>query len=521
MLKGLGYRAFLLLAPLLAIQILMFPGYSCWATDRSATLVVAIPTYIDSLDPTNHRSRLTEIVLKNIYESLTTRDAGLTVRPLLAAYWENLDPLTWRFKLQRGVSFHDHREFSSRDVKFTLDRVTRPEAMDGLDSPRRELFEPIDSIEAPDDLTVLIKTRRPWPILPMMLSLQEIMPYPDAPDKAQGFVITPPPGTGPFRLVEAKSGQEIIMERFAGYHGPKAVASPSGAVPVQRLIFRVIPKKVDQIALLKSGEVDLISGVASNTLGILSTTPGLDLISRPATRSYFAEINCQKPPFDDRWVRQALNHAVDMAGLVDHVLDGHGVVLPTVLLPNAFGYNDQLSAYDYDPQRANQLLAAGHYPPGRPLSIHCNEDDRDVAHTIALFLTKIGLQAKVQVQKQYRPTTTGASAPWDIFVGSWGNSTLDPVDIIVPKFKCKGRGNFSGYCNDRVDELLAEAERTANLDIRWKTYGHIQQLILEDAPMIFGYAPEEFYCLRDRVKNFDPPPTGMFQFRDVLVEPGG
>ena len=176
--------------------------------------------------------------------------------------------------------------------------------------------------------------------------------------------------------------------------------------------------------------------------------------------------------------------------------------------------------YQYDPRRAEQLLAAGQYPPGRPVVVYSNHDDRDVASLIALFLTKAGLRVKVRVQDQYRPTTTGPSAAWDIFVGSWGNSTLDPVGILVPKFKCGGRGNFSGYCNEQVDDLLREAEQTASLEIRWELYSRVQKLIHDDAPMIFGFAPQEQYAFRDRVKNFDPPPTGMFQFADVLVDPG-
>lgn len=519
--KRFGYQSLFLLASLLMVCYLMVRSGSGWAGDQPATLVVAIPAYVDSFDPTNHRSRLTQVVLKNVYESLTSRDAGVEGQPLLARQWESLDPLTWRFGLKRGVRFHDGREFSSRDVKFTLDRVTRPGGLEGRDSPRKELFKPIEAIETPDALTVLIRTGRPWPILPMMLSLQEIMPDGSAPDRegaAPGFSMA---GTGPFKLVEATAGQEIVLERFDEYHSPQPLGSVSGAVPVERLIFRVIPRKVDQIAGLKAGDVDLMFGVPPSAAGILAAIPGIHLVSRPATRSYFAEINCLKPPFDDRGIRQALNHAVDMADLVEHVLGGHGVVLSTVLLPNAFGFNDQLPVYRHDLRRAEQLLTAGRYPANRPVVVFSNEEDREAANIIALFLTKAGLRVKVQVQEQYRPTETGRWAEWDIFVGSWGNSTLDPMDILVPKFKCGGHGNFSGYCNEKVDELLGDAERAADLDIRGARYREVQQLIHDDAPMIFGYAPEELYGLRDRIKNFDPPPSGMFQFGEVRVEPGG
>ena len=144
-------------------------------------------------------------------------------------------------------------------------------------------------------------------------------------------------------LAKAETGQEIVLDRFAGYHGGLPKGSATGAKPVQRLVFRVIPEKIDQIAMLKRGEVDLVAGVPAKMVGILVETPGIHLVSRPATRSYFAEINCLKPPFDNPWIRRALNYAVDMKGLVKNVLDGYGVVLPTVMLPNAFGFNDQIA----------------------------------------------------------------------------------------------------------------------------------------------------------------------------------
>lgn len=490
------------------------------ADSKHAALVVCLPAYIDSFDPTNHRSRLTQLVLKNIFESLTTRDQQSQIVPQLAESWQSLDLLTWEFKLRKGVKFHNGDEFGAQDVKFTLDRVIQPPTPDGQVSPRRELFRPVRDVEVVDNHTVRIVTWHPWAILPTMLSLQEIVPqkYIES-DGLQKF-LRRPVGTGPFQFVSAQKDREIVLNRFKDYHDLIPHLRTEHEIPVDYLVFKVIPQKIDQIAALKRGEVDLVFNVPPSAVEVLRKTPNLQVLSHRATRSYFAEINCVKPPFHDRRIRQALNYAVDKSVLVNHILAGHGQVLPTVLQPDAFGYNADLIPYPYDPQKARELFKAGGYPTDRPISVHCNNEDREVANILALFLTRVGFSAKVRVAASYRPTEMGRKAEWDIFVGSWGNTTLDPVDILLPKFKSDGRGNYSGYENAKVDRLFEEAERCEDMVGRAGAYREIQKIVHEDAPMIFGYAPHEFYGLQKRVRNFVPSPTGMFQFGNVYLESG-
>jgi peptide/nickel transport system substrate-binding protein len=109
---------------------------------------------------------------------------------------------------------------------------------------------------------------------------------------------------------------------------------------------------------------------------------------------------------------------------------------------------------------------------------------------------------------------------WHLFVTSWGNSTLDPVGILVPKLKSGGRGNYSGYSNVRVDQLLSQAEDTVDVKERESYYKVVQEIIHKDVPMIFGYAAEEIYAFGQWVKNFTPSSSGMMSMRDVSVEKG-
>jgi peptide/nickel transport system substrate-binding protein len=481
-------------------------------------LVVCLPAGVDSFDPADHRSRITQIVLKNLFDSLTARDHANRIIPQLAESWRLIDDTQWEFKLRRGVRFHNGHELSAADVRFSLGRLINEGALDGRTSPRRSLLAPISELRVEDDRTVRIKTRYPWPNLPLMLSLQEIVPadYVQAVG-CRGFEAHPV-GTGPFRFVGNDKGRNIVLERFEGYYGGSPERAPVQTAPLKQLVFKVVPSLPDQVAMLKSGRCDIIFNLPPASIPILEMVPGLRVLKGPATKSYFAEINCTRAPLNDRRVRQALNYAVDMQAIVRYKLQGHGIVLSTVLLPNAFGFDSGLRPYPYDPIRARQLLKAAAYPGGHPIVIYYNPEDLLFAESIALFLTKLGLRARTVTQSALRPQVVGEDAPWDIFIGSWGNSTLDPAGILQPKFHSHGTGNYSGFASPELDSLMSEAQRTMDRNRRAAQYRRIQANLFDEAPMIFGYAQDEYYGVARRVKNFIPSPTGMMEMHDVYVD---
>jgi peptide/nickel transport system substrate-binding protein len=483
-------------------------------------LVVCIPSPIVSMDPTNYRDRTTQAVIKNIFDSLTTRDHQMRILPQLAESWEILDSNSWEFKLRKDVVFHNGDKFTAEDVQFTLVRVIQEGAMDGKTSPRKALLDPITGVEIVDNYTVRIKTERPWPILPLMLSLQEIIPkkYMEA-KGSQGFQ-THPIGTGPFKYISAEGKKRLILKRFEHYYDKPPANRSIGDLPVQQLVFETVPLKAERIAMLKRGLCDIILNVPPPSVPILETSDNIRVLSSLPTRSYFGEINCNKPLFQNVDIRRALNYAVDKNALVHHILKGKGTILSTVMLPHAFGFHAGLKPYPYDPEKAQQILRENNFQPSRTIKVVSTDDNRDFASLITGFLTKMGLKSTLEIIRTNRPALTGAEARWDIFVSSWGNSTLDPVGILVPKFKTGGRGNFSNYHNEKVDQLLFMAERTLETQPRMKYYQKVQEIIYNEAPMIFGYAAEEFYGVRSSVTNFHPAPSGMMNLHGVYMKNG-
>jgi peptide/nickel transport system substrate-binding protein len=225
-----------------------------------------------------------------------------------------------------------------------------------------------------------------------------------------------------------------------------------------------------------------------------------------------------KPPFNDPRARVAVNYAMDMRMIINTIFQGKGQVLPTILLPQAFTFHDRLVPYPYDPETAQEMFRQSKFPSEYTVKIVCIERYSKFANAISLFLSKVGIQSTITIGEQMAVRAAMKNLEADILVTSWGNTSLDPVGILVPKLKSNGRGNYANYSNERVDQLFELAESTVDPEERDAYYKEVQEIVYREAPMLFGYAIEEFYGVRKRVKGFHPSATGMLNLHDVYVE---
>ena len=513
-----AYSLWLMCMAVLLIQPSAVCADSLSGASKPDSIVVGISSTIISLDPTNHRDRDTQMVIKNIFDSLTTRDRHLLVVPQLAESWTALDLTTWEFKLRKGVKFHNGDDFTANDVKFTLDRVITEGALDGKTSPRKTLLGRISSVTIVDKHTVRINTDKPWPILPLMLTLQEIVPERYMKRVGTLKFENAPVGTGPFEFVEKQKNDKLVLKRFEGYYGGSPENPPVQIAPVKHLTFQTVSGQALRTAMLKKGQADIITTVPLEAIPLLDILPDITAMGQPATRSYFADLNCSKPPFNDPRVRVAVNYAMDMRMVVNTMFQGKARILPTILLQHAFAFNDRLLPYPYDPQKARELIREANFPKNYTVKIVCIEKYRKFANAISLFLSKAGIRSKITIGEKSVVREAMRNNEADMLVTSWGNTTLDPVGILLPKLASHGRGNFSGYSNGEVDQALLSAENTMTPEKRDAYYKEVQEIIYREAPMLFGYASEEFYGVRKRIKGFYPSATGMLNFHDVYTD---
>ncbi len=322
------------------------------------TIVVGLRASIEGLDPANHRSRIAETVVRNMFDGLVTRTPDGRVVPEVAESWQALSPTLWEFTIRRGITFHNGDPLTADDVVFTFTRIITEGGLgDGKSSPRRAgLLDPVERVEKVDDYTVHFHLSAPWPIILQMLVHQQIVPQRYLEEVGSDRFAQAPIGSGPFKFVEGSLDERVVMERYDGYYGGAPDLPPVGPAPVRRAIFRVLPENAVRVAALKAGEAHIIQSVPPAMVPELRADPNVEVKTAPGTRVYFMELNVTKPPFDHVRVRQALNYAIDWELIIDKVLGGFATRLGGPLLPHGFALDPDLKPYPYDPARAKTLL---------------------------------------------------------------------------------------------------------------------------------------------------------------------
>jgi peptide/nickel transport system substrate-binding protein len=510
-------------------------------TPGRQTIIVALPAAPDTLDPADHRNRLSETVVRDMFDGLVTRDNVSGVHNELAESLTWVDDQTLDIQLRQGVKFHDGSEMTADDVVFTFNRIIQENAIEYPEahtSPRKGLIAPLVSIEKTGDYSVVMNFSGPWPPALQLLVHQQILPKAYLEQVGtQGF-IEHPIGTGPFKFVSAQPGfTEIVMERFDDYYGGAPDLAPVAAACVQGAVFRVIPEASTRVAALLAGEVDIIQAVPPELISTLEQTPGIQVKTVAGTQPKWVELNVNQPPFDDVRVRQALNFAVDKDLIIEAIYGGRAVSLPGSLSPYNNYVNKSLKPYAYDVEKALALLAEAGYTDsdgdglldknGQTFSFTLDtvEEHRALAEAVADQFRAIGIDASVRFWEYSVVRTQLLAGERMAYLDDWGDSAFDPVGHFEAKWHgyvegaAYGRGNFSGYNNERVNELIVQGETIPDTAQRQTLYDEAQQIIYDEAPAVFLILPEEAEAASDRVQNWGPAADSRVNLHDVCLAP--
>jgi len=507
-------RKFLLLLALMSL-VLSLTAVPVFAAAN--TLIIGIHQETTTLDPGNHRSRVSETIIRNMYDGLITRTTDMELVGQLAKSWQQVSATEWIFYLQEGVKWHDGEEFTAQDVKFTIDRLVKEGMINGMTSPRKSLLDPVNGAEVVDTYTVKLTLDAPMPHLLAFLPFQEMVAKHYVEEVGDDYLAEHPMGTGPFRFVRWDKGTQIIMERFDDYYGGSPDIPPVGPAQVETLIFKIIPETSSRIAALQAGEVDIITKVPVDLMGQIEADPNVEIALCNGTRSYFIGMNCVEGIFTDKRVRQAMNYAIDMDLIVRTLYSGGlAVVIPTILSPNAIGYAD-LKPYPYDPEKAKELLTEAGYPNGFSLVVDTEDFIKDVAEAYAQMLRGIGIDASVQVWDWSVLNPEIRANKRQMWLQDWGNGSMDPQGIFVPKLGTKERGNYTAYSNTTLDLLFSLSAMTLDSDERTQCFIEGQKIVYDDCPMVWGFVTKEIYGKSNRVDNWKPSPDSRLNMHDVAA----
>lgn len=457
----------------------------------SKEIVVAVGVDATSMDPAMSTNITDKHVATAIFDTLLIRDNDMTVQPNVAVRWEAVDPLTWEFELRPGITFTNGEPLNAEAVKFTIDRILDPD----FNAPSFAQFTAIERVDVIDELTVHIVTSEPYPVLPAVMAELWIVPPGYVQEVGKEAFGQQPIGSGPFKLVDWVRDEHIILEANPDYW--------NGAPNLSRVTFKPVPEQGARITMLQAGDAHIVAGIPPYMVAQLESHPDIRIATAPGARSYFVGINTlADSPLKDPKVRQALNYAVDVETIIDTTLEGYGQRLASLLTPRQVGFDPDLEAYPYDPDRARQLLAEAGYPDGFTVRFEAPNGrypmDREVAQTIAGQLEQIGLDVDLQVMEwgtyvnQFREKPEEEMAP--LYFLGWSIPTFD-ADAILFALARPGQ-TYSRYHNPEVADLLLEARYEIDAERRVQLYHEALAIMREDAPFIWLYQMDDIYGIR-------------------------
>ncbi|MBN2118769.1 MAG: ABC transporter substrate-binding protein [Anaerolineales bacterium] len=507
------------------------------AEQASGTIVIALAAAPVSLDPADHRSRESETVIRNMFDGLVTRDATNGVHLELAESMDWADEQTLNIELREGVKFHDGTEMTADDVVFTFERIINEnqiEYPEAHTSPRKGLIAPLESIEKTGDYSVTMHFSGPWPPAMQLLVHQQIVPKAYIEEVGTEGFIAKPIGTGPFRFVSAQPGfEEVVLERFEDYYGGSPELTPVGKACAGQVVFRVIPEASTRVSALLAGEVDIITNVPQDLIETLSANENVQVKTAAGTQPKWIELNVNMAPFDDVNVRKALNYAVDKDLIIEQIYGGRAVALPGPLSPYNSFVNKSLSPYPYDTDMALDLLSQAGWADtdgdsildkdGQPfaMTIDTLEEWRSLAEAVADMYRAIGIDANVRFWEYSVVRDQLLAGERQAYLDDWGDSAFDPVGHFEAKWHGFvadtpfGRGNFSTYNNERVNELIEQGETTGDTAARQAIYDEAQQIVYDEAPAVFLILPEEVEAASASITNWTPASDSRENMHDV------
>ncbi|GAA0178847.1 ABC transporter substrate-binding protein [Clostridium sediminicola] len=477
------------------------------------TLTVAAAYDAKSLDPHATNDVASSNVMNQIYENLVTLNDKNEVVPQLAEKFEKVDDVTYKFYLKKGVKFHNGEELKASDVKFTLERAISPNS--GAIKHIVGDIDP-DSITVEDDYTISLKTKTPSSaFLPSLIHVGGgcILNEKAVKEAGDDYGMNPV-GTGPFKFASWTKGDKVVLERFEDYHGDKPA--------YQNLVIRAIPEATNRTIELESGGVDIAYSITTNDVSRVEDNPDLKLMRVLDNSTTYLGFNCEKAPFDNEKVRQAINTAINTDAIVKSVFRGVGGVAIGPVAPNVKYSNADLGQPEYDVEKAKKLLAEAGYADGFKTVIWTNDkkERMDMATIIQEQLKAVGVEVEIQVLEWGAYLQGLKEKKQDMFIVGWSCQTPDPDMALYGPFhsSMKGNNNFTFFGDDKVDELIEKGRLLEDSPERQEVYNEVQGIIREKAPWVFLNNGEQVVGLRKGIKGFKPSPFGYHVLYNVTFE---
>ena len=489
-----------MLRPLLKLLIPVLAGAIGATPAPASDLTIGIGADVTAIDPHYHNVTPNNNVAAHIFDYLVLRDERQKPIPGLAESWHTVDPLTWEFKLRKGVKFHDGSEFTAADVVASIERVP---LVPNSPSPFTAYTKQIKEMIVVDPYTIRFRTAAPYPLMPTDMTQVAIISARAAKASTEDFNSGKAAiGTGPYKLLRYAKGDRIELARFDGYWG--------GKTPWEKVTLRLLPNDASRVAALLAGDVQAIEYVPTSDVARIRADKRLNVYKIIADRLIYLHLDSDrdvspyvtdregkplpKNPLKDPRVRKAISKAINRNAIVDKVMEGEAVAAGQLLADGMFGTTKNLKVEPYDVAGAKKLLAEAGYPDGFGLTIHSPNNryvnDAKIAQAVAQMLTRIGIATKVEAMPSATYFPQATDLKFSFMLLGWSSGTGEassPLKALLATYnrdKGFGTANRGRYSNPRVDALLEQALATVDDPKREALLQRATEIAINDTGII-------------------------------------
>jgi peptide/nickel transport system substrate-binding protein len=494
-------------AGILTVALLASPVFAGKANN---TLNVAFPREVLTLDGLYSNLRENDILSLVVDDVLyTVHPETLQAQPLVAASHKIVDERTIDVELRRGVKFHDGSELTAEDVSYSYNWIINTKSESNF-TPRIAFW--LESATATGPYTVRFKMKAPYAMFFYDLAYHSKIRKKGAYDKKDGGIDPAAQSlrlnsTGPYRVVEFRPGQRIVLQRFKDYRKD----SPKSVAQIENIVIRTIPDWSTQAAEVMSGGIDWTYQVPYEIAEDVAKSGRAVHVSGPSMRIGYLVMDAigrhqPKNPFTNLKVRQAVNHAIDRDAIATKLVKGRAAALHVACNPVQFGCTEDARKYEYNPQKAKALLAEAGYPNGFEIDFWAARE-RPIMEAIANQLGQAGIKANLRYVKG--PTLSKARKDGQvvIYYGSSGSfSVPDAGAVMADKFTPESDENYTG--NAEVGKLVSGAVNSYDPKVRRENFRKAVQLVADQAYWAPVYRYSEEYLV-SKEAHFDAPKDGM------------
>ncbi|MDR3160613.1 MAG: ABC transporter substrate-binding protein [Spirochaetaceae bacterium] len=494
------------------------PASSAASSAAKDTLNIGLYSEIISMDSAFAYDFSSNPVVIQVTEGLLYYGKGEALQGGLCESWEEVDPLTYVYRVRSNVTFSDGSPMTMEDVLFSVRRYADP----ALASYLAWMYDNVASVEQTGDWEFTVTLKQPDTLWKHTFATTAGHVHNKAFVENAGDRYGSPAvgvlGTGPYTFTRWDVGSQVVLDYNENYWNRALEGEPA----IKRVVFQFIPEDTTRVMACTSGQVDFTNVTPVELLTDVENSAAVHLVRIPTGGLHYMAFNCKKPPFDDVNVRRAISYSIDSGSLQNNIVKDAGSLTNYIAVPESLflferdawlDYQANCRRYDYDLEAAKAALAASAYPGGFTCTI--SVDEKSLSNSVALVLQQalapLGINASIErlsndeiVSLQFGAGIDDRGVrPYDIGLFEWYSDFPDPSGVLVPLHISTNAGdggsNSGAYSNAEVDSLLLRQAASADTKERTALMFAALDIISAEAPYYIWTHPNWLFTVSNRI----------------------